>query len=672
MIATSAEYKASIAKRTKRRTYGKVEIDFTDPFVDQSISVNTIILATEDDFQILTEDGYLLEFERDASTMTYVNQVADGIYEPTANWFPLDGSAVLDGSFVLMPPGDDAYYEPSMETGWWSDDVSGALGAFASAQVLTVCFSERPIESLLVCSDTIKHEYPVDFTIKLYDVDDALLYTETVTGNALEYWTKNITAVSGVACQELSITKWSHVGRCAKIYEFYTSIRRTYLSNSIFSMELLEERDPESSSIPIGNISANQFSVKLLNFARQFDYGSGSAIANLIKPLRKLTPYIGAMGAGGEIEWIPLGVFWSAEWDVPDDDIYASTVGYDVLDLMSRTSYAPGLLTNQTLYSIIENAFIDFGLSSTKYFIDPALNSILIPYAYIEKTTHRETVRIASEAGLASVFSDRYGVLRVEGPDYLRANKTTSERTITASEYYSRSNPSRFAQVKNIINVNSLPYAPADAATPVYQNTEVVVPAGATNQFTVFYTESPVVDPSASLLDPPSGVSITASEYYSWGAKITITNTTAADVTVELDIDAQVLSVSGGTQVSSTDSASISEFGDIEYDFPDNALVQTRAQAQSIADKILSAYSNARRDLTQEWRGDPALELGDRITTDTSRTATDFFWLIRQTITWDGTLRVSHDAINVPQEYILMTEDGYLLETEDGYLLETE
>lgn len=650
MIATSAEYQASITKRTNRATTAKVEINFTDPFVDQSITV------------AVSGEG----------SASYKDQVCDGIYEPSHNWFPLDGTGLLDGTFLLMPPTSDTIAALSMEVGWWGDGVAGAGGTFPVAQVLTVEFTARAIESLLVCSDSIKSEYPVDFTIQLYDTDDVLLHTETVTGNTLVYWTATISSVAAVTKQVLTITKWSHVGRCCKIYEFFTSILRVYNGDEIFTMELLEERESDTASLPVGNISSNELTLKLYNLERQFDYGSPSAIANLVKPMRKISAYIGAAGVAGVTEWIPLGVFWSQEWQVPDDDQYVETVAYDLLTLMAGTDYSPGFMVNQTIYDIIVDICQSYGLLAGMYTIDPALDVNPIPYADLAITNHREALRKACEASLSTAHVDRLGVLHIEGPDYLKQNKETSLRTLTTAEYFTRKNPSRYAMIANVVRVNTSPLVPDAATTQVYQDTDTVVPAGATITIRANYTESPCINPVASLNSPPVGSSITSATYYNWGADVTIQNTAVTDATVELDIDANVLRIAGSRCAEARDESSIIEFGEKVFEFPDNQLIQDYDVALSVANQVLSSFASARRDLSQEWRGDPAMELGDCITTDASRTNTEDYWLIRQKLVWDGTLRASHDGALVPPDYLWLTEDGYIWETEDGYLWETE
>lgn len=650
MISTSAEYQTSIAKRTGRQTFAKLEINYTDPFVDQSIAV--------------TVSG-------DAEG-SHKDQVANGIYQPSHLWFSLDGSSLLDGTYKLMPPTSDTIAELSLEMGWWSADAAGVGGAFASPQVLTVVFAERTIESLLVCADSLRHEYPVDFTIKLYDSSDTLLHTETVTGNTLEYWTASISAVTGVVKQVLSITKWSHANRSAKIYEFFTAIKRTYYGDEIMSLELLEERESDQASIPVGNISSGQLTAKIHNKERQFDYGSPSPISDMIKPMRKLVPYLGAAGAGGVTEYIPLGVFWSQEWNVPDDDLAVDTVGYDLLSLMAKKDYAPELMTDVSLYDIIENICQSFGLLVSMYAIDAELDVDTIPYVWIDRTNCREALRVAIEAGLASGYADRLGVLQIEGPNYLKANSATSLRTIMASEYFGRKNPSRYSTISNVVKVKTFPLVPDSSASSVYANDSVQVPAYTTVEVEVNFSESPCIDAVASLVGSPAGLSITDAEYHSSGAVLTIENTLSVQQVANLDVQAKILRVVGSRTAVARDEASITEFGEQVYEFPDNPLVQDYELAEKIANGILSIYSSARRDLSQEWRGDPALELGDRITTDSSRTTTDDFWIIRQTLSWDGTLSAEHEGILVLPPFLLSTEDGFLLETEDGYILETE
>ena len=81
------------------------------------------------------------------------------------------------------------------------------------------------------------------------------------------------------------------------------------------------------------------------------------------------------------------------------------------------------------------------------------------------------------------------------------------------------------------------------------------------------------------------------------------------------------------------DEASILENGLLTYEFPANPLVQTLDQAQAIADALLASVKDPRRDIEMEWRGNPALLLGDRVTVKGKD-----YHVIRQEIEWTGAL----------------------------------
>jgi sugar lactone lactonase YvrE len=182
------------------------------------------------------------------------------------------------------------------QMGWWGAQFAGVGGAFtAPYPTLTVTHLPRPIRQLKVVGDTAREEYPVDFTIKLYAQDDTLLKTETVTGNTQVSWSKTLDSqVLDVAKQVLTITKWSHEGRCAKIIEFFTSIREVYETGDLVSIRLLEEREASQGSLPVGNVSANEIVLALNNEDGKFDVDNEmSPLANLLKANRRIRAWLG-------------------------------------------------------------------------------------------------------------------------------------------------------------------------------------------------------------------------------------------------------------------------------------------------------------------------------------------------------------------------------------------
>lgn len=266
MLTVPAGYQDAI-KADGRQIFGRVIIDYTDPFIDQSITVTA------------NEKG----------NASFPGQTANSIQEPAYKYAALDGTWLLDGSYALAPA--DGKYE----MGWWGASLAGVGGAFSVPYPkLTMEFFSRPIQSLKVVGDSLRGEYPIDFEIKLYNVADTVLYTETVTGNTEVVWTTPIIPVTQVVKMTLEITKWSHAGRVVKILEFFTSVQETYEGDDIISVNLLEERDVSQGSLPIGNISANEIDIKLNNTSHKFDAGNTqSPLYELLKPNRRVRAWLG-------------------------------------------------------------------------------------------------------------------------------------------------------------------------------------------------------------------------------------------------------------------------------------------------------------------------------------------------------------------------------------------
>ena len=271
MYPTSQEFQEKIKQQFGRRTFGKVQIDYTSPFLDQSITV------------IVNENA----------NVSYPAQTADAILEPFAKIPSLDGSWVLDGSFALAPGPDETDMH---QMGWWGSQLSQADGTFVQPYpTLTVTHFARPIHSLQVAGDSIRDEHPVDFRIDLYDSDDMLLYTENVSGNTEMVWSKALPSpVLNVAKQVLTIMKWNRPSRQAKILEFFTSIQEIYEDDDIISIHLLEEREVSQGSLPVGTISANEIEIRLNNETRKFDAGNKqSPLYQTLRVNRRIKAWLG-------------------------------------------------------------------------------------------------------------------------------------------------------------------------------------------------------------------------------------------------------------------------------------------------------------------------------------------------------------------------------------------
>jgi hypothetical protein len=335
-----------------------------------------------------------------------------------------------------------------------------------------------------------------------------------------------------------------------------------------------------------------------------------------------------------EMCWVPLGTFWSLDWDSPDDTLEATVTARDRMELLRKGTYQTSQVqTNKSLYQLAEAVLQDAGLNSSEYIIDTDLQNIIVPYAWFAPDSHREALRRIAEAGLAAAFANREGKIQIES-FLITGDEPVLE--ITEDDYFPPLRaPSRQDQVANEIIVDTQPLRPASSPEEVYRSNEpITIPASTTKTITAFYNKTPVIDAAASLDSPPAGVSIVDGTYYGWGASLKIQNTNATDAQVTLVIQGKPLTVQNKERAIARDETSITENGVLRFEFPANPLVQTLAQAQAIADTLLASVKEPRRDIEVDWRGNPALLLGDRVTVKGKD-----YHVIRQEIDWQGYLQ---------------------------------
>jgi hypothetical protein len=651
LLTVSDIYREKVLAQT-RQILGRVTIDYSAPETDSSI----IVTANEN------------------AHITQNQQVANNVEMPTHKWASLDGSWVLDGTYYLCPDTEDAAVNNEM--GWWGKSMAGADGAFsASYPTLTVEFSSRVVSTLQVVGDFVRGECPVDFNVYLYN-SATLLYTETVTGNTEAAWEKPITPVSEVTKSVLEITKWSHPGRQAKILEFFVRLMETYEGNDLHSLSLLEERDVSNGSLPIGNISSNELDLSIYNRDRKFDAGNTeSRLYQLIKPNRKVRAWLGLPNAsdgervstdavmlgmclnaevilaGNETVWVPLGVFYTRDWTVPEQKLNANVTAQDRLSLLDNANYAADeFLQNTTLYALAIDVLTDAGLRIAEYWLDEELKDYTVTWgcaiAKPDDTSYRECLQMIVEACLGQCYIDRNGVLRIEGPSYLESEKTEVDKTITADHYLDKDNPANYEELANHITITTQPLAEAKEESDIYTTSSdepESITAGETKTITVSW-DSIAINCSTALEAVedgtlPSGISITNALYRPYGADITVSTTAAG--TFIIKVTGTVLSVKNEVTIVAKDTDSIKENGKKTYEISDNPLIQTKEIAQKIADKCLALSKDPRRDLEMTWRGNPALELGDRINVPDSKNTTADFWVTSQQFDWDGTLEVT-------------------------------
>jgi hypothetical protein len=614
-----------------RRIHAKARITYSDPSLSEAIEVSS-------------PDGSLYG----TSTL----HTADNVQGSPYKWASLQEN-VLDGTY--HPMGDSV--------GWWSNTLSDTNGEFSPGLVLLVTMTDvRPIYDLKLIGDNQFNNYPVDFVIKLYDEDDVLLYTETVTGNDTYAWTKTLDdVVNGVKKMEVTITKISLPNRSAMVTEFFTAYSEDYGMGDILYLSVLEERDFQGGTLPVGNVSSNELVLRLNNITNHFSVDNvRSPIYNMMKKNRRIEVWVAIevpLGTPpGDSDWEPLGVFWSQDWSVPQDETYAEVVAFDRLELLRKTEfYSEQIYVDYTLKQLAELVFADAGVLSTDYVIHSSLNEVVIPYAWFGRTTHRDALVEIAEAIMGTVYCDRYG--RIVITPYVNAPATSY--TLSADRYFTKDNPLAFSEIVNYVEVQATPRSPGTQEV-IYSDTESLVVPGAVDgvngeaeRWCIFNASDPCIDVQTATGTATGGtITLKSQVDYSWATLLTYQNTNVEAGTVtDIEIQGKVLGTTGEKVAIAQDAASIRLNGKQSLREPvRNEFIQTKARAQAIADGILAAYKDPRRDVVVQARGYIMSKLAERMTVKSLDGSTENDYTItRQHIEYDGGLTVEMSGTKVQE-----------------------
>lgn len=406
---------STACEKVIRKFHGKVEITWTDPYIDASIAVS-------------------------ANDENYVHSLCDSI-EQAANlkeiipkkWAHLDGNIKANGTYYPMPGTN--LTAANNEIGWWGGIRCNSNGEWAANPILTVIFASRAIHAINVIGNNYLGEYPVSFIVRIYTLsgDVVPVLTETVTNGVgagwsrskvidtdatAVKWIKALNPVIGTAQKmELEIVKWSTGFRVVKIAEFYTSIVTTYTDDDILSLKLTEESDIAEGTIPIGNISCNELDLKLQNIDDQFFIGNtDSPIYTLLKKNRRIRAWIGIEIADGSTEYKLLGTFFSGDWDASELATFARTSARDRMELLRTSDFEISeLYENITLYDLAVEVLDDavIKIPDLVYNIDITLDDFTLPYAWFKKQSYFQCIKDIVGACMGRAYMDRNDVLQL-------------------------------------------------------------------------------------------------------------------------------------------------------------------------------------------------------------------------------------------------------------------
>lgn len=374
MITVPAALKTEIEKLRGRRLQARCRFDFSDTSIDNSI----------------------LAYASSANNAALYQQLFNGKEDVSFKYLSLDGSCLLTGEYYI-PPETQTEIE-RYEFGWWSEEMSAddrnfpilsgsafsevafgesAFGLGVSAPEVSVNFTHRQVQEIAISFDNSRMEYAEDFDVYFHGIDNAVLYSESITGNTGLKYSKAIGVYNGVCIIRYVIKKWSHAYRNAKVAEMFTMISLMVNGSDIVSMQTVEDRELSNDGIPIGTTSAGSFVLRFYNRDRLFDWdNTDSRLYNFIRKGVKALPEI-----GDGTNWVSMGTYFIEEWDIPKNDLNVTVTGLDRMASLDESEY----ITSQAIqapddYQLIINTTAEWE-SATLDGIEASSDSIRMVFS---------------------------------------------------------------------------------------------------------------------------------------------------------------------------------------------------------------------------------------------------------------------------------------------------
>lgn len=437
-------------------------------------------------------------------------------------------------------------------------------------------------------------------------------------------------------------------------------------NHDISRFSLLEEARAESSN-PLGRVSANEFMLGLRNTEGRFNPGNvESPFFNKLVPNIKVEPYIGLDVDFPEeeeenIEWLPLGIFWTGDWDAPSAGLEAAVVCYDQLYRLGEIDLPPfAVLRNTTIGGLLTHLLLVLGVAPSEFIIDPTLKQP-VRMGWLPRGKAWGAFQELATAGSCTIVSDRLGRIvainnfRLTNPvvslddesQIMDMNIPQRYRNIFTSTLVRCKHPS-LAEGEQILSIDKL-----------------VVPRGSNVFRGIEFNGGPIASLSQISLRGATTSTIDRISYGAWSIDIRIANTGAEEV-VGLYAEGIPITTSESS-VSRTNKPLASLYGLREQEIQSD-LIQDVVVAREYVSLAGYIGQDPRAYFNINVRGNPAIELLDTITISnpSDRFEQEDVVVLRTTFDYDGALSGTIEGIRkealIVKDWVFMCPGMYALQ----------
>ncbi len=331
--------------------------------------------------------------QEDVSQLT---QLTDGKTEFSAKYATLeDDSWELDGTYDLFP--NDV---TSLQTGWFSNVLSGADGVFTTPPHLSFSFGGTAISTIgfSLFFDTLTDNYATSIRVTTYASDGTTIIEQDTFSNEKAQCIINM-PVQNYYSVKFEFLSTSQPYRRIRISECLFGIVQNFEKKDIVSANLTYDVDFLCETFP-----ARQLSFTFENSDKKYNLINPSGLYAYLQEGQDISAKI---SIGNED--VNMGQFEFLKSKAADDGIQGEiTAGDYVLSLLDSPVYNGGSNTTDTLQNVVNSVLSGLGITTSI-----ATPSYTVSKAIPQGTTKREAIRLLAQAAMCSVWVDREGVLQI-------------------------------------------------------------------------------------------------------------------------------------------------------------------------------------------------------------------------------------------------------------------
>lgn len=351
-------------------------------------------------------------------------QLTDTVEEIGGKYATLEDDCwVLDGTMDLLPDST-----AGVQTGWWSNVLSGADCIFSAPPSLLFSFGGTAISTIgfTLCFDSATDNYATLIRVTTYAANGTTIIKQQTFSNVKAYCVLDM-PVQNYYSVKLEFLKTSLPYRRIRLAECLFGIVQMFDRHSLEDVDLTYSADIMADAFP-----SRQLVFKFNNLDKKYNLINPSGLYAYLQQGQDIHVKTTVNG-----ESVYMGEFEFMKAVGSDDEITGQITANDyVLSVLDSAVFNGGSNATDTLQNVVAAVLSGTGITASM-----ATPSYVVSKTIPQGTTKREAIRYLAQAAMCSVWVDRSGVLQIKplnvattANDYLDANRMQSMAGISISE----------------------------------------------------------------------------------------------------------------------------------------------------------------------------------------------------------------------------------------------